>query len=99
MPTDIPWLAQIAKEAGVPASADLGGAVMIHNEVAGDSLSEESYRRKPVPYTILGRSRRYNVRDVVAYAKSCVEEASVRIPPQRPRRKRANVEMNATSRR
>ena len=26
-------------------------------------------------YSILGRSRRYNVRDVVEYAKRCVEEA------------------------
>ena len=86
MPTEIPWLDKIVKEAGVPAAADLDGAVMIHNEVTGDNLSPTTYRRKPVPYTILGRSRRYNVRDVVAYAKRCVEEAPVRIPPQRRRR-------------
>jgi hypothetical protein len=89
MSSEIPWLDKIVKEAGVSA-ADLEGAVMIHNEVSGDNLSTHTYRRRPVPYIILGRSRRYNVRDVVAYAKRCVEEAPVRIPPQRPRRKRVN---------
>ena len=87
MPTEIPWLDKIVKEAGVPAAADLEGAVMIHNEVTGDNLSPTTYRRKPVPYIILGRSRRYNVSDVVFYAKRCVEDAPRRIPPQRvPRR-------------
>jgi hypothetical protein len=85
MPTEIPWLDKIVEEAGVPAAADLEGAVMIHNEVTGDNLSPSTYRRKPVPYTILGRSRRYNVRDVVAYAKRCVEGAPFRIPPPRRR--------------
>ena len=92
MPTEISWLDKIVEEAGVPAAADLEGAVMIHNEVSGDSLSPHTYRRRPVPYIILGRSRRYNVGDVVAYAKRCVAEAPVRIPPQRPRRKRAHAE-------
>jgi hypothetical protein len=91
MSTGTAKLDKIVEEAGVPVAADLDGAVMIHNEVSGDSLSTHTYRRRPVPYIILGRSRRYNVRDVVAYAKRCVEEAPVRIPPQRPRRKRANA--------
>jgi hypothetical protein len=91
MPTEIPWLDKIVEEAGVPAAADLDGAVMIHNEVTGDNLSPTTYRRKPVPYTILGRSRRYNVCDVVAYAKQCVEGVPVRIPPPR-RRYKSNSE-------
>jgi hypothetical protein len=86
MPTDIPWLNKIVEEAGIPAAADLEGATMIHNEVTGDNLVPSTYRRKPVPYTILGRARRYNVRDVVAYAKRCVEDAPIRTPPQRPRK-------------
>ena len=87
MPTEIPWLDKIVKEAGVPAAADLEGAVMIHNEVTGDNLSPTTYRRKPVPYIILGRSRRYNVSDVVFYAKRCVEDA--------PRRFRRSVSLAA----
>jgi hypothetical protein len=91
MPSEIPWLTKIFEKAGVPAGADLEGAVMIPNEVSGDTLSAHTYRRRPVPYIILGRSRRYNVCDVVAYAKRSVEEAPVRIPPQRRRRKLATA--------
>jgi hypothetical protein len=83
MPTGIPWLDVIVEEAGVPAALDLEGAAMAHSEMTGIVVTPTTYRRKPVPYTILGRSRRYNVRDVVAYAKRCVEEAPVRNPAPR----------------
>jgi hypothetical protein len=85
---ELSWFDRLREDSGVPASLDLDGATLAHNAVSGDNLSQHTYRRRPVPYIILGRSRRYNVRDVVAYAKRCVEEAPVRIPPQRPRGKR-----------
>ncbi len=88
---ELSWFDQLREDFGVPASVDLEGATMAHNAVSGDNLSPHTYRRRPVPYIILGRSRRYNVRDVVAYAKRCVEEAPVRIPPQRPRPKRVRA--------
>ena len=50
MSSEIPWLDRIVREAGMPAAADLEGAVMIHNEVSGDNLSMHTYRRHPVPY-------------------------------------------------
>jgi hypothetical protein len=89
--TGIEWLDDLIEKSGVPASVDLEGATEAHNGVSGDNLSPETYRRRPVPYRILGRSRRYNIRDVVEYAKRCVEEAPVRIPPQRPRKKRVRA--------
>jgi hypothetical protein len=89
--TGIAWLDDLIEKAGVPASVDLEGATEAHNAVSGDNLASETYRRKPVPYRIQGRSRRYNIRDVVEYARRCVEEAPVRIPPQRPRRKRIRL--------
>ena len=60
----------------------------IHNGVSGEDLSPITYSRRPIAYKLLGRSRRYVVRDVVAYAKECFEQAPRRIPPQRPRKKR-----------
>ena len=89
--TGIAWLDDLIEKAGVPASVDLEGATEAHNAVSGDNLAPETYRRKPVPYRIQGRSRRYNIRDVVEYARRCVEEAPVRVPPQRPRRNRIRL--------
>jgi hypothetical protein len=86
--TNIPFIDNLIKESGVPASVDLGGAVTIYNAVSGDLLSPVTFSRKGVPYFLLGRSRRYFVRDVVAYAKKVVELAPRRIPPQTPRKKR-----------
>jgi hypothetical protein len=88
---ELSWFDQLREDSGVPASLDLDGATMAHNAVSGDNLSPHTYRRRPVPYIILGRSRRYTIPDVVAYAKRCVEEAPVRIPPQRPRRNRIRL--------
>ena len=89
--TGIAWLDGLIEKAGVPASVDLVGATEAHNAVSGDNLAPETYRRKPVPYRIQGRSRRYDIRDVVEYARRCVEEAPVRVPPQRPRKKRVRA--------
>jgi hypothetical protein len=86
--TDIPFIDNLIKESGIGATVDLGGALAIYNAISGDLLSPVTFRRKAIPYFILGRSRRYYVRDVVAYAKQCVEQAPRRIPPQTPRKKR-----------
>ena len=95
--TGIAWLDDLIEKAGVPASVDLEGATEAHNAVSGDNLAPETYRRKPVPYRIQGRSRRYNIRDVVEYARRCVEEAPVRVPPQRPRPKRVRIAAGQSS--
>jgi hypothetical protein len=89
--TDIPSVDSLVDESGVPASVDLGGATTIYNAVSGDLLSPTTFSRKPVPYFLLGRSRRYFVREVVEYAKRIVEIAPRRIPPQTPRKPRAQV--------
>ena len=89
--TNIPFIDNLIKESGVPASVDLDGAVAIYNAVSGDLLSPVTFSRKAVPYFLLGRSRRYYVRDVVEYAKRIVELAPRRIPPQTPRKTRAKV--------
>jgi hypothetical protein len=95
MPTsisdEISWLDRLREDAGVPETVDLEGAVMIDGGVAGGDVSTNTYRKWPVPYFILNKSRRYFVADVVAYAKKRVEEAPRRIPPQRGPRKSAEA--------
>jgi hypothetical protein len=84
--TDIPFIDNLIKKSGVPATVNLGGATMIFNAISGSNLSPVTFRRKPYKYFIQGRMRRYFVHVVVEEAKRSVEEAPVRIPPQRPRR-------------
>jgi hypothetical protein len=83
--TDIEFIDNLIDESGVPASVDLGGAVTIHNAVSGEFISPITYRRKGVPYRLLGRVRRYFVHDVVAFAKATVMDAPTRKPEPRRR--------------
>ena len=90
--TDIPFIDKLIEKSGVRATVDLGGATMIFNAISGNNLSPVTFRRKPYPYFIQGRMRRYFVHVIVEGAKRSVEQAVVRIPPQRPRRKRTHAE-------
>ena len=85
------WLDAITEGADFPQLTDIGGALIVFNNLTCSDASEHTFRRFPIPYQLLGRERRYRVEDVVAYARRCLEEAPVRIPPQRPRRKRIRL--------
>ena len=87
---ELDWLKRLRAEANVPERVDLDSAVLIHNAVADEDVSPTTYRRWPVYYNVLGRSRSYLVSDVVAYAKQRIEQAPRRIPPQHPYKKRAS---------
>jgi hypothetical protein len=91
MPTGIPWLDEIVENSGLPKMADFEGARLIYNHVACDHVKAHTFRRYAIPYKLVGRTRRYLVTDVVAYAKKRVEEAPRRIPPQRGPRKSAEA--------
>jgi hypothetical protein len=77
-------LDKLVKDAGLPHMADLEGALEIYNEVACDSVSVHTLKRYPIPYKLIGRSRRYVVDDIIAFARARFK-VPVRIPPQRPR--------------
>jgi hypothetical protein len=81
--TEISWLDELREGAGVAATVDTEGATLIHGGVAGGVVSVHTYRRWPVSYKIIGRSRRYKIDDVVAHAKKCIEDAVERTPPPR----------------
>jgi hypothetical protein len=63
--------------------ADLEGGLLIYNSVACDSVSVHTFKRYPIPYKIIGRSRRYVVDDIIAFARKRLEEAPVRLPAKR----------------
>ena len=88
MPTGIPWLDEIVENSGLPKMADFDGARLIYNHVACDCVKAHTFRRYAIPYKLVGRSRRYVVDDIIAFARKRLEEAPRRIPPQRPRKKR-----------
>jgi hypothetical protein len=87
------WLDAITEGADFPQLTDIGGALIIFNNLTCSDASEHTLRRSPIPYQLLGRERRYRVEDIVAYARRCLDEAPVRISPQRPRRKRIRPAM------
>jgi hypothetical protein len=85
MPTDISWIDAAVERSGLSPMADLEGGLEIYNAVACDSVSVHAFRRYPIPYKIIGRSRRYVVDDIIAFAKKRLAEAPVRTPTTRKR--------------
>ena len=85
------WIDAIIQRANLPQLTDIGGGLIVFNNLTCSDASEHTFRRFPIPYQLLGRERRYRVADVVAYARRCLEEAPVRVSPQRPRRKRIRL--------
>jgi hypothetical protein len=86
MPTGISWLDEIVENSGLPKMADFEAARLIYNHVACDNVSPHTFRRYDIYYKLVGRTRRYLVSDVVAFAKQRVEQAPRRKPPQRRRK-------------
>ena len=76
--TGVSWLDAAVSKANVPQTVDTETAIEIHLRITGEELSDETYRRFPVPYRLIGRERRYTVDDVVNYAKQRFEQAPVR---------------------
>jgi hypothetical protein len=90
--TGVSWLDAAVNKANVPQTVDTETAIEIHLRVTGEEPSEETYRRFPVPYRLIGRERRYTVDDVAAFAKQRFEQAPVRrsgasVTPRRPQMK------------
>lgn len=91
MKTASNWLGEIVERANLPQLTDLGGALIVYNNLTCSGASVHTFRRFPIGYVIVGRERRYRVDDVIAYARKRLDEAPLRKPPQR-RRKLANAE-------
>ena len=88
-PKHLGWIDAIAARANLPQLTDLGGALIVYNNLTCSGASLHTFRRFPISYVIVGRERRYRVDDVIAYARAQLAEAPLRKPALR--RKRANA--------
>jgi hypothetical protein len=88
-PKHLGWIDAIAARANLPQLTDLGGALIVYNNLTCSGASLHTFRRFPIGYVIVGRERRYRVDDVIAFARQQLAEAPVRKPAAR--RKRASA--------
>ena len=88
-PKHLGWIDAIAARANLPQLTDLGGALIVYNNLTCSGASLHTFRRFPIGYVIVGRERRYRVDDVIALARQQLAEAPVRKPAAR--RKRASA--------
>jgi hypothetical protein len=79
MPTGVRWLDQIVAKADLPKTVDREGAALVLGQLLGDIPSTHTVRRWPIPYKVVGRSARYGVDDLVAYARKRLEETPRRM--------------------
>jgi hypothetical protein len=91
VPTEIPWIDAAVERSGLPPMADLEGGLMIYNQVACDSVGVHTFRRYDIPYKRIGRTRRYVVDDIIAFARKRFEEAPVLRPAERRPWRRKNI--------
>ena len=89
MKTASNWLGEIVERANLPQLTDLGGALIVYNNLTCSCTSVHTLRRFPIAYVLVGRERRYKVDDVIAFARERLKAPERRPSPRR--RKLANV--------
>ena len=62
-----------------PPTVDTEGACDIVEELEGQRPAQETVRRWPLRYKLIGRVRRYEVDDVIAHVRQRYERAPVRV--------------------
>ena len=70
----------------LPPTVDTEGACKIIEELEGQRPAEETVRRWPIPYRLIGRVRRYEVDDVIAHARQRFKQAPIRVAARSQRR-------------
>jgi hypothetical protein len=66
---DQPWLEEIVERAALAKSVDREGAAIALRKLLGRSVSPETVRRWPIPYRVVAGCARYEVSDLIAYAR------------------------------
>jgi hypothetical protein len=90
--TGIGWLDQAVEHSGLPPVLDTGGANMLLAQLTGQAVTDEYFQRLPILFRRIGRTRIYEVDDVVAYAK--VRRTVPRKLPE-PRKRRGTRELES----
>lgn len=78
MQTGIAWLDEVVASSKFPKLVDTEGAGLILSQMFGFLPSPETIRRWPIPYRLVGKTRRYCVDDVLAFAHKRLEESPMR---------------------
>ena len=74
-----PAISKTLAAVDLPATVDTEGACEIIEELEGQRPSRETVRRWPIRYRLRGRTRIYEVDDVIAHARKRYEQAPVRV--------------------
>jgi hypothetical protein len=74
-----PDIAKKIAAAERPVTVDTEGACQIVEEIEGQRPSQETLRRWPIKYKLVGRMRRYEVDHVIEHARARYQNAPVRI--------------------
>ena len=89
MDTTQQWRDKIA--AVVPPSVDTKGVCDIVEGIEGQRPSEDTVRRWPLRYKLIGRVRRYEIDDVIAHVRQRYEQAPARVAAVSRRRPAAGA--------
>src|SRR5580704_1831776 len=74
-----PWLKKIVGAAGLPSSLNREGGAIALGKLLGRPVSPETLRRWPIPYKVVAGCARYEVSDLIAFAKAQYENAPRRM--------------------
>ena len=74
-----PWLKEILGAAALPSSVDREGAALAFGKLLGRPVSPETLRRWPIHYKVVAGCARYEVSELIGYAKAQYENAPRRI--------------------
>jgi hypothetical protein len=67
--TDQPWLEEIVQRAALAKTLDREGSARALGKLLGRPVSPETVRRWPIPYKVVASCARYEVSDLIAYAR------------------------------
>jgi hypothetical protein len=81
--TDQPWLEEIVERAALAKTVDREGAAIALGKLLGRPVSPETVRRWPIPYKVVAGCARYELNELIAYAKSQYSNAPRRVGGRR----------------
>jgi hypothetical protein len=83
MATGIAWVDRVVEEANFPPTTDREGAALILGQLLGFTPSPHTVRSWEIPYKVVGKYARYQVNDLIEYARARIKSTPVRTGPKR----------------
>jgi hypothetical protein len=79
IPSEQNWLNELAERAGLAGFIDREGATIVLGKLFGRPISTETLRRWPIPYVLVAGCARYEIKDLVEFARHKYEQAPRRM--------------------